>query len=473
MSKLFGFLEYKRKDVERLLPQERIKNFKEFEINLPENEVRIQAARCMNCGVPFCHSLGCPVYNYIPDWNNLVYMGKWKDALELLHSTNNFPEFTGKVCPAPCEKSCTLAYNDSAVNIKHIELQIVEKGWQNGWIKPRKQSCITGKKIAVVGSGPAGLAAAQQLARYGHNVTVFEKNDKIGGILRYGIPDFKLEKSFIDRRINQMIEEGVKFETDVFVGKDISAKYLIKTYDAILLAIGCEKPRDLIIPGREAKGIYFAMDYLTQQNKINSGRRIESEERITAEGKNIIVIGGGDTGSDCIGVARRQGAKKIYQVEILPKPPEKRLPYNPWPYWPNVLTVSTSHEEGCERLWSLSAKEFFTSEGKVKAVNFEILEWSEPDKNGKRFYKETGKFVTIEADMVILAMGFVGVGNNPFFEESGVKISEKGTIVANNFKTTAEKIFAAGDASLGPSLVVKAISQGRLAAEEINKYLTQ
>jgi len=472
MSKLMGFLEFQRKDTEKISIKERIKNFNEFEINLSEEEIYNQAARCIDCGVPFCHAFGCPLYNYIPDWNHLVYQKKWKEALDLLHATNNFPEFTGKVCPAPCEKSCVLDYNDKAVNIKHIELQIVDRGWENGWIKPFITNLKSGKKIAVIGSGPSGLAAAQQLVRKGHNVVVFEKSDKIGGLLRYGIPDFKLNKYYIDRRINQMLAEGVIFETEVNVGYDISAKYLTKSFDAILLALGSGRPRDLQIPGREAQGIYFAMEYLSQQNKINSGFRFQNGERISAEGKNVIVIGGGDTGSDCVGTSIRQGARKVYQVEILPKPPEKRTTNNPWPYWPYVLTTSTSYVEGCEKLWSLSAIKIEKIEHKVAGVNFASLEWTEPDNLGRRNFREIkGKEIFIKADMILLAMGFVGVEENPLYLEANIKLNQKGTIYTENFKTTSEKFFACGDAAIGPSLIVKAIAQGRKAAEVIDQYL--
>ncbi len=472
MAKANGFLLYNRKNPIKLPVEERIKNFKEFESLLPEHMLKEQAARCMDCGIPFCHNFGCPVYNYIPDWNHLVYLGKWKEASDLLHSTNNFPEFTGKICPAPCEKSCTLANNWEAVSIKHIELQIVEKAWENGWIKPIKPEFKTNKKVAVIGAGPAGLAAAQQLARAGHTVVVFEKDEKPGGLLRYGIPNFKLDKSYIDRRIKQMVEEGVVFETSVNVGVDISMNYLKKSFDAILIATGTAVARDLKIPGREAKGIHFALELLSQQNRIIEGIPVDPENIISAKGKNVIVIGGGDTGADCVGTSNRHGAKKVTQVEILPQPPLERRPENPWPYWPQTLSTSTSHEEGCERLWSLNAKEFITENGHVKGVKFVELEWSEPDNNGRRTFKEISNSERIiPADLVLLAMGFLHCDHHTYVKDLNLELDERGNIKTQNYKTSAEKYFATGDTITGASLVVRAIYHGRKAAEAITQYL--
>jgi NAD(P)H-dependent glutamate synthase small subunit len=473
MAKATGFLEYNRENPQKLPPEERIKNFKEFEILLPEDKLIKQAARCMDCGIPYCHSYGCPVNNRIPDWNDMVYKGHWKKALDLLHSTINFPEFTGRVCPAPCEKACTLSINIEPVTIKHIELEIVEKGWKEGWIKPQMPVYKTGKKVAVIGSGPAGLTAAQQLIRAGHNVVVFEKSDRIGGLLRYGIPDFKLEKWVIDRRIEQMKAEGVVFETEVNVGIDISANYLKRTFDAIIIAAGSTVPRDLNIPGRDLNGIHFAMEYLTLQNKINAGDNIPEEKRITAKDKNVVVIGGGDTGSDCVGTARRQGAKSITQVEILPQPPKERTPYNAWPTWPRILYTSTSHEEGCERLWSLSAKEFIGKEGKVNKIKFSKLKWTEPDKFGRSSFEEIpGETLELDADLVLLAMGFLHVEHGKLVKDLNLKTDERGNlIVGSNLMTSEDKFFAAGDSVSGASLVVRAFNQGRRVAQAVNDYL--
>ena len=353
---------------------ERIRDWREIEQPLPPQEVEIQATRCRDCGVPYCHSYGCPLANRIPDWNLMVAGKSWNQALDLLHASNNFPEITGRVCPALCESACTLSINMPAVSIRHIELRIVERGWEKGWIEPRPALRPTGKRVAIIGSGPAGLAAAQELARKGHAVTVYEKDDRIGGILRYGIPDFKLEKWVIDRRLEQLRAEGVEFETGVNVGTDLSARYLQRTFDAVLIAAGARVPRDLHVPGRDLDGIHFAMDFLSQQNRVNAGDPIPEDRRILAAGKNVLVVGGGDTGSDCVGTSRRQGAGAIYQMEILPQPPETRLDDNPWPAWPLILRTSTSHEEGCERLWAVTVKEFI-GEGSLQAVRLARVEW--------------------------------------------------------------------------------------------------
>jgi glutamate synthase (NADPH) small chain len=469
MGKPTGFIEYTRVNPKKLPVKERIKDFNEFEHLLPASEINEQAARCMDCGIPYCHSTGCPCGNRIPDWNDMVYKNQWKKALVLLHSTINFPEFTGRVCPAPCEFACTLSINQPAVTIKHIELQIVEKGWQEGWIVPIKAEHQSGKRVAVIGSGPAGLAAAQQLARIGYEVVVFEKSDRIGGILRYGIPDFKLEKWIIDRRIEQLKAEGVVFETSVNVGIDISAKYLQRSFDAIVITAGATIPRDLKIPGRDLKGIHFAMDFLTQQNKINANDFIPEAEIITAKNKNVVIIGGGDTGSDCVGTSIRQGAKQVIQAEILPQPPEKRDLYNPWPEWPLILHTSSSHEEGCERKWNFMAKSFKGIESEVKKINCLNLEWT-TDK--KQFKEIEGSDFTLDADLVLLAMGFVHVEHGSLVKDLNLLLDEKGNLKVNsNYMTSTPGFFAAGDSMSGASLVVRAINHGRRVAEAVNKYL--
>jgi NAD(P)H-dependent glutamate synthase small subunit len=453
--------------------EERVRDFREVDEPVPEQRIGSQAARCMDCGIPFCHAYGCPVKNRIPDWNEMVYRGHWKKALDLLHQTCNLPEITGRVCPAPCEAACTLAINLPAVTIRHLELQIVEHGWREGWIRPEPAERKTGKRVAVVGSGPAGLPAAQQLARYGHDVVVFEKSDRVGGMLRYGIPDFKLEKWVIDRRLEQMRTEGVVFETGVNAGVDISAAYLRRTFDALVLAAGATVPRDLPVPGRDLRGIHFAMEFLTQQNKVNAGDSIPPEQRISAEGKHVVVIGGGDTGSDCIGTSRRQGAASITQIELLPKPPENRVPTNPWPTWPNVLRTSSSHEEGCERMWSIQTKEFVGEAGKVRKLRCATLDWSEPDAGGRRTCNEIpGSEFDLPADLVLFAMGFVHVEHGPLVRDLGVATDPRGNIVADrNLMTTVPGVFGAGDAVMGASLVVRVIDTGRRAADGVDRYL--
>ncbi|MFH1212861.1 MAG: glutamate synthase subunit beta, partial [Candidatus Neomarinimicrobiota bacterium] len=457
MAKDPGFLKYKRHNPAKVAPADRIRNFKEFEIPLNESGLANQAMRCMDCGIPFCHAAGCPLVNHIPDWNSMVYHAHWQKALALLHATNNFPEFTGRICPAPCEYACTLAIHDSPVTIRHIELQIVEKGWHQGWIKPQIIPNKTGKKIAVIGSGPSGLAAAQQLIRAGHAVVVFEKRDRIGGLLRYGVPDFKLDKAVIDRRLAQMEAEGVVFEPGVDVGRDISPRYLKRTYDAIVIATGTTVARDLTIPGRQLAGIHLAMDYLIQQNQINAGYVIPPEQIITAKDKDVIVLGGGDTGSDCVGTAHRQGAKSIAQVEILPQPPGSRTLYNAWPAWPQILMTSSSHEEGCERLFGLSAKSFEGTDN-VRQVTFARLKWTEPDKNGARTSREiAGSQFCLKADLVLLALGFLHAEHGNLVHELGIVTNARGNIVVDQHYVTSEaKFFATGDAVSGASLIVKA-----------------
>jgi len=474
MGKPTGFMIYQRQDPAKRPVAERIRDFQETEQRLPIRQLEIQAARCMDCGVPFCHAYGCPVVNRIPDWNDMVYRKQWRRALDLLHATNNLPEVTGRVCPAPCEAACTLAINQPAVSIKQIELQIVERGWERGWIEPRPPAHRTGKKVAVVGSGPAGLAAAQQLARAGHDVVLFERADRLGGILRYGIPDFKLEKWVIDRRLEQMRAEGVVFEPSVDVGADISARYLRRTFDAVLITAGARTPRDLDVPGRDLDGIHFAMRYLTQQNRRNAGEVIRRDEIITARGRNVVVIGGGDTGSDCIGTARRQQAAEVVQVELLPKPPADRAEDNPWPTWPRTLRKSSSHEEGCARLWSVATRKFIGNErGRVTRLQCVKLEWGEPDETGRRSFTEIpGSEFHLDADLVLLAMGFTRVEHGPLIEDCGLEFTGRGALrVGADYMTTAEGVFAAGDSVLGASLVVRAIALGREAAAAVDRYL--
>lgn len=473
MARHTRFLEHPREEAPHRPIEERVRDFHEVELLLPQERLEIQASRCMDCGIPFCHAYGCPVVNRIPEWNDMVARKQWRRALELLHATCNLPEITGRVCPAPCEAACTLAINMEPVTIRHIELQIVEQGWREGWIVPRPAPAKTGKRAAVIGSGPAGLAAAQQLARRGHEVVVFEKADRIGGLLRYGIPDFKLEKWVIDRRLEQMRAEGVAFETGVNAGVDVSARYLRRSFDAILIAGGATVPRDLPVPGRELSGIHFAMEFLSQQNRRVAGDTIPSRDEITARGKHVVVIGGGDTGSDCVGTSRRQGARSITQIELLPMPPEERTLYNPWPTWPLTMRTSSSHEEGCERLWSIQTKEFEGEGGAVRRMRCVRLEWSEPDRSGRRTFREIpGSQFVLRADLVLLAMGFVHVEHGPLVRDLGIATDSRGNIVVGaDSMTGTPGVFAAGDSVLGASLVVRAIAQGRRAAEGVNRYL--
>ena len=464
-----GFMEYKRANIPKRNIKERIKDFHEIESLLNPKELTQQALRCMNCGVPSCHSFGCPVENRIPDFNDLISRNHWQKALEVLHSTCNFPEFTGRVCPAPCEASCTLSINSDPVTIRHIELQIVEHGWHMGWIKPEPATKASGKRVAVIGSGPAGLAAAQQLVRSGHRVVVFEKADRIGGLLRYGIPDFKLDKKYLDRRLDQMTKEGAVFVPGVVIGKDISLNYLRRSYEAIVITAGATVPRDLPIPGRDLKGIHFAMDFLTQQNRRIAGENIAKGEEILATGKNVLIIGGGDTGSDCVGTSIRQGAKKVIQIEILPKPPKKRSGTNPWPLWPTILRTSTSHEEGCVRHWNIASKAFKGINGKVEKVAYSEIEW---DDTFKSFKERPGKESEYNADLVLLSMGFLHIDKDPLLAELDITLSPQGNIIVDaNMMSSIPGIFAAGDTVRGASLVVTAIHQGREAAAGVNRYL--
>ncbi|MFC1570118.1 glutamate synthase subunit beta [bacterium] len=473
MTKHTGFLNYQRIDPPKRPVDQRIMDYQEVEQKLSLVDLQKQANRCMDCGVPSCHTYGCPVKNRIPDWNDMVYRGQWKKALDYLHSTNNFPEVTGRICPAPCESACTLSINQPAVTIRHIELQIVEKGFEMGWIAPEPAPIKKEQRVAVVGSGPAGLAAAQQLARKGYDVVVFEKSNRIGGLLRYGIPDFKMEKRILDRRIEQMQAEGVKFETEVDAGRDLSPRFMKRSFDAILITAGATIPRDLKIPGRDLNGIYFAMEYLTQQNQLLAGDKISASNRIDAQGKDVVVIGGGDTGADCVGTANRQGATSITQIELLPKPPKSRSLDNPWPIWPIILRTSSSHEEGCERMWSINTKEFLGDRW-VEKMACQKLEWSKPDADGKQTFKEiSGSEFTLNAELILIAAGFTHAEHGPIVKDFNLKLDTRGNVVVNNeYMTSCEGVFSAGDSVMGASLVVRAIDQGRMAAEGIDRYLS-
>ncbi len=480
MGKVTGFLEYERIEEGYEPPPARLKTWKEFVITLNADQAKVQGARCMDCGTPFCNS-GCPVNNVIPDFNDLVYQGDWKNAITVLHSTNNFPEFTGRVCPAPCEAACTLNVNDDAVGIKSIEHAIIDRAWAEGWVQPEVPAVKTGRRVAVVGSGPAGLAAAQQLARAGHDVTVFEKNSRIGGLLRYGIPDFKMEKTHIDRRIEQMQAEGVVFRTGVLVGafpadskvtndakETISAEQLKAEFDAVVLTGGSENSRDLPVPGRELDGVHFAMEFLPQQNKVVAGDKLKKQLR--ADGKHVIVIGGGDTGSDCVGTSNRHGAASVTQFELMPQPPEEEDKPLTWPYWPTKLRTSSSHEEGCEREFAIATKEIIGNKGKVTAVKTVRVQLQ-----GGKFVEVPGTEQEHKADLVLLAMGFTApVGT--VLDAFGVQKDNRGNARAGTedgtgYKTNVDKVFAAGDMRRGQSLVVWAIREGRQAAREVDAYL--
>jgi glutamate synthase (NADPH/NADH) small chain len=480
MGKVTGFLEYERLEEGYEPPQARLKTWKEFVITLNAEQAKVQGARCMDCGTPFCNS-GCPVNNIIPDFNDLVFQGDWQNAISVLHQTNNFPEFTGRVCPAPCEAACTLNVNDDAVGIKSIEHAIIDRAWAEGWVTPQPAAVKTGKKVAVVGSGPAGLAAAQQLARAGHDVTVFEKNSRIGGLLRYGIPDFKMEKSHIDRRISQMQAEGVVFRTGVLVGalptdtkvtndakETVSPEQLKAEFDAVLLTGGSEISRDLPVPGRELDGVHFAMEFLPQQNKVVAGDRLKGQ--IKATGKHVIVIGGGDTGSDCVGTSNRHGAASVTQFELMPQPPEEENKPLTWPYWPTKLRTSSSHEEGCDREFAISTKELVGSKGKVTALKTVRVQFQ-----GGKFTEVPGSEQEYKADLVLLAMGFVAPVAS-VLDAFGVDKDNRGnakapTETAAAYKTNVNKVFAAGDMRRGQSLVVWAIREGRQAARAVDEFL--
>ncbi len=474
MGKDTGFLELKREQPQRRDPKERVKDYFEIYEPFPEDKQQEQGARCMDCGVPFCHT-GCPVNNLIPDWNDLVYHGRWERAIRRLHATNNFPEFTGRICPAPCEAACVLGINQPPVSIKLIERSIVDRAWDEGWIRPEPPEQATGKRVAVIGSGPSGLAAAQQLRRAGHSVTVFEKNDRIGGLLRYGIPNFKLEKWVVDRRLQQMKAEGITFITNAHVGVNVSVESLEEQYDAILLCGGAEQPRDLKVPGRELKGIHFAMEFLPQQNRRNEGdseetllKNMHADGSILATGKNVVIIGGGDTGADCLGTSHRHGAKSIHQFEIMPQPPGERSPLTPWPLWPLQLRTESSHEEGGKRDWSINTVKFTGDEnGNVKQMH--CVRVGPPPK----FEAIAGSEFTLDVDLVLLAMGFLGPVRNGMIEQLGLELDQRGNVKTDNFMTSKEGVFAAGDMRRGQSLVVWAISEGRKAAAAVDEWLAK
>ena len=466
MGKATGFIEYKRETPQRRPVSERINDWFEIYQEFPAEKTRTQGARCMDCGVPFCHT-GCPLNNSIPDWNDLVYKNRWREAIRALHATNNFPEFTGRVCPAPCEAACVLGINEPPVTIKAIECTIVDYAFRQGWIRPERSPIKTGKRIAVVGSGPAGLAAAQQLARFGHAVTVFEKSDRIGGLLRYGIPDFKMEKHLIDRRVDQMMAEGVEFKTKAHIGVDVSVEELRRDYNAILLAAGAEQPRDLNVPGRDLKGVHFAMEFLPQQNRRVAGDRVDTSTAILATGKRVVIIGGGDTGADCLGTSHRQRAASVHQFEIMPMPPPERAPNTPWPLWPLQLRTESSHEEGGIREWSVATTKFVGDEqGRVTELHG-VRVGPAP-----KFAPIPGSEFTMEADLVLLAMGFTGPVKNGMLDALGVNLDKRGNVDADeNYMSSVPGVFAAGDVRRGQSLVVWAITEGRKAANSIDRYL--
>jgi len=473
MGDVTGFMKYDRQDFDKQAVEERLNHWNEFIQPLSEEALRTQGSRCMDCGVPFCQS-GCPIGNIIPDWNDLVFHDRWKEAMERLSKTNNFPEFTGRICPAPCENACVLGINCAPVSIKNVEVSIVERAYQEGWLKPQSPKQRLGKKVAVVGSGPAGLACADQLNHKGYTVTVYEKNEVLGGLLTLGIPNFKLDKGVVERRLKRMSEEGVKFKTQVNVGVDISAEELKQKYEAVVLCGGAEQPRNLPVPGRELKGVYFAMQFLTQQTRVVLGQKVSAEERIDAKGKNVVVLGGGDTGSDCVGTSNRQGAKSVKQFELLPCPPKERAEDNPWPNWALIERTSTSHEEGVERDYCIMTKALSGENGELKKLHAARLEFGPKDLvTGRQEMKEIpGSEFEVEADLVFLAMGFLGPVKTGLLEDFGVELNERGNIKADQHKmTSVPGVFTAGDMTRGQSLVVWAIQEGRAAAKGVHKYL--
>lgn len=466
-----GFMTVPRTDANYRPVKERVYDYGEVEQTLNEKDRQLQASRCMDCGIPFCH-WGCPVGSKIPEWQDAVYHGRKDEAYYILHSTNSFPEITGRICPAPCEKSCVLAIHDEAVTIRENECATVEQAFDAGIIEPNPPKVRTGKKVAVIGSGPAGLSAADLLNRAGHSVTVFEKNDAIGGLLRYGIPDFKLNKGVIDRRLDIFVEEGIVFKTNINVGVDILKDELNETFDAVLLAVGAEQPRDLPVEGRELDGVHFAMDFLTKQNKIVAGQIFTDEDRILAKDKNVLVIGGGDTGSDCVGTSIRQKAKSVTQIEILPKPPEKRELNNPWPYWPDTLRTTSSHKEGCERRWSLNTKRFIGENGKLKQAEIVQVEWKKDETGRWKMIEIPGTNEIVDVELVLLSMGFTQPVHVGLLDNLGVDYDQRGNVVVNeNKQTSIDKIFAAGDVEKGASLVVHAIQAGNIAAKNVDAFL--
>ena len=470
MGKITGFMELARIQEVALPAAERVRNYREFVLALKDDEASNQGARCMDCGIPFCQT-GCPINNVIPDWNDLTYRREWRAALDVLHSTNNFPEFTGRVCPAPCEAACTLNINTDAVGIKSIEHFLVDKGWEEGWIVPQPPAVKTGRRVAVVGSGPAGLACAQQLARAGHSVVVFEKSDRVGGLLRYGIPDFKMEKPLIDRRMAQMSHEGVEFRPGVNVGTDLPANAILAEYDAVVVAGGAEAPRDLPVPGRELAGVHFAMEFLPQQNRVVAGDVVPGQ--ILAAGKHVVVIGGGDTGSDCVGTSNRHGAKSITQFELLPQPPERENKPLVWPYWPAKLRTSSSHEEGCQRDWAVATKRFEGRDGRVEKLVAVRVEWQKGDDGQMRMVEVPGSEFELPADLVLLAMGFVSPVRTGLLADLGVALDARGNVRASgdDYRTSVDRVFAAGDMRRGQSLVVWAIREGRQCARAVDEFL--
>jgi glutamate synthase (NADPH/NADH) small chain len=471
MGKITGFMEFHRAKQPYRPVAERVRDWKQVMRPFPEDELKKQGARCMDCGIPFCHQ-GCPLGNIIPDWNDLVYRGHWQEAIDRLHATNNFPDFTGTLCPAPCEGACVLGINDDPVTIKAIELAIIDRAFQQGWVKPEPPKVLTGKKVAIVGSGPAGLAGAQQLRRAGHEVTVFERDDRPGGLLRYGIPEFKMEKRVLDRRLEQLKAEGVTFKTNAHIGVNTPVEELRKNFDAILLAGGACAPRDLPVPGRELKGVYFAMEYLAQSNHRCEGDGIPADREISAKGKHVVIIGGGDTGADCLGTANRQGAASVHQLEIMPRPPETRSSDNPWPQWPYIYRTASAHEEGVERLYSVSSKRYIDDgAGRVKAL--ELVKVEMVREHGRSIINEIpGSSFTIPCDLALLAMGFTGPERPGMLESLGVKFTDRGNVWRDeNWMTNIPGIFTAGDMQHGQSLIVWAIAEGRSAAHGVDKYL--
>ncbi len=476
MGKPTGFKEIDREDRTFVPVVDRITHYDEFVIALSDEQVSAQGARCMDCGIPFCHQ-GCPVNNIIPDWNDLVYRGDFKEAIDVLHTTNNFPEVTGRICPAPCQESCTLNITDEPVTIKSIECAIIDKAWEEDWVQPQIAPFRTGKSIAIVGSGPSGLAAAQQLARVGHDVEVFERQDRLGGLLRYGIPDFKLDKKLLDRRVDQMRAEGVSFHTNSHIGKDIPAKKLVSDFNAVILTGGSESPRDLSIPGRELNGVNFAMDFLRANSKVVQGVSGARQGLIDAKNKNVVVIGGGDTGSDCIGTSNRHGAKSVTQIEILEKPPNKEDKGMTWPDWPHKLRTSSSHEEGCKRMWNVATKEFLDDgAGNLRALRCTLVRWDKDDNNQWKMSEVEDSEFEIKADLVMLAMGFVHPVHQGMIQELGVELDGRGNVLGatdgqDAYKTTIDGVFVAGDMRRGQSLVVWAIREGRQVAHAVDEFL--